>query len=128
MGSVICSWSARRCESRLHFIVVAATRAVKMTKLRLELIWQTLSVLSMRLFTALLVFFALGIFVSQSAAAIVLSADDTYAQVGLGLSVNVDQQLNTGGIQAIALLPGYSSYTKTFFTPTFLHGSYTQTR
>src|SRR5215208_265379 len=84
----------------------------------------------MRRITGLLVVFGLCSFVSQSPAAIVLSGDDTYSQVGVGLTVNTDQQTNTGGIQAIATLPafGNSSYTKSFFTPTVLHGSYTQFR
>lgn len=84
----------------------------------------------MRRITGLLVVFGLCSFVSRSPAAIVISADDTYAQVNLGLTTNTDQQLNSGtGANAHALFSlAHESFTKSTFTPTLLHGSYVQTR
>jgi hypothetical protein len=66
----------------------------------------------------------------SASAAIVISGDDTYAQVGVGLSTNTDQHLNSGtGATAHASFSlGHESITKTLFTATFLHGSYNQTR
>jgi hypothetical protein len=63
-------------------------------------------------------------------AAIVISADDTYAHVAVGLSTNTDQHLNSGtGANAHALFSlVHESLSKSTFTPTFLHGSYLQSR
>jgi hypothetical protein len=126
----MCGLPEKRCESRLHFIVVAAAWAVKMTELRLRLNWHTLSGLSMRVVTGLLVVFGLCSLVSRSPAAIVLSGDDTYAHVAIGLTTNTDQQLNSGtGANAHALFSlVHESLTKSTFTSTFLHGSYIQSR
>ena len=66
----------------------------------------------------------------SSFAAIVVSADDTYARVQIGLSTNTDQQLNsgTGATANAAFSLVHESITKSTFTPTFLHGSYIQSR
>jgi hypothetical protein len=84
----------------------------------------------MRQITGLLVVFGLCSFVSQSPAAIVISSDDTYAQVQVGLATNTDQHLNSGtGANAHAAFSlVHESFAKTTFTPTFLHGSYIQSR
>jgi hypothetical protein len=66
----------------------------------------------------------------SATAAIVVAADDTYAQVQVNLSTNSDQHLNSGtGATAHAVFSlAHEGFTKSTFTPTLLHGSYVQTR
>jgi len=62
--------------------------------------------------------------------AIVVSTDDTYAQVQVNLNTNTSWFQNTGtGATAFASLSNNDqSQTRTQFAPTFLHGSYFQQR
>src|SRR5829696_2994966 len=64
----------------------------------------------------------------KASAAVVISADDTYAYVNDASSSNTDQQSNTSGTTAIATLPGYSSSVISIFNPASLSGTFAQSR
>jgi hypothetical protein len=64
----------------------------------------------------------------KASAAVVITADDTYAYVNDASSSNTDQQSNTGGTTAIATLPGYSSSVISVFNPASLSGTFAQSR
>jgi hypothetical protein len=84
----------------------------------------------MRRLTVLLLLVVVCGTVHASFGAIVVSSDNTYAQVQIGLSTSFNQQPNSGtGADAHALFSlAHESFTRTTFTPTFLHGSFLQRR
>jgi hypothetical protein len=64
----------------------------------------------------------------KASAAVLITADDTYANVNDASSSNTDQQSNTGGTTAIATLPGYSSSVISIFNPSNLSATVAQSR
>ncbi len=66
---------------------------------------------------------------SQASASIVISFDDTIAQVQDDLTYVGDDQQNTGGTTAqAAIAPDYSSGTTSLFNSAMMSGSFSQTR
>src|SRR5215212_10382926 len=85
-------------------------------------------VCSMRRFIPLLLLVCACGISPKASAAVLITADDTYAYVNDASSSNTDQQSNTGGTAAIATLPGYSSSVISVFNPASLSGTFAQSR
>jgi hypothetical protein len=82
----------------------------------------------MRRFIALLLLICVCGPASKASAAVVISYDDTDAQVYNGSSGNDTDLANTGGTIAVATLPGYSSTVTSLFNPASMSGSFVQSR
>lgn len=66
---------------------------------------------------------------SQASAAVVITFDDTLAQVDDVSTYDGDDQFNTGGTTAVAtVMPDYSSTVTSLFNPAIMSGSFDQSR
>jgi hypothetical protein len=83
----------------------------------------------MRRIIALLLSLCLCGTASEAFAAVLITFDETFAQVyDPTTGGNTSDIFNTGGTTAVATVPGYSSITTSIFNPTSMSGGFVQTR